>query len=149
PSAVVLVLGALHLACAGFLWRAFPPTVEAGKTKAPSRETKVPEVVHRYPFLLTLAGLVLAASASAGLLDFVFKAQAAQTLGKGAPLLRFFGLYYTATSLLVFLVQTLVTRFLLQHAGIAASAGALPAITAAGSLAALFLPGFKVLSGVR
>jgi AAA family ATP:ADP antiporter len=147
-SAVVLALATLHLVCAALVWRAFPSTI-AAKRAGPSRKTTVAEAVHRYPFLLTLAGLALAASASAALLDFVFKVQAAQTLGKGAPLLRFFGLYYTATSLLIFLVQTFITRFMLQHAGLGACVSALPATIAAGSLAALFIPGFKILGSVR
>ena len=73
--------------------------------------------MQRYPFLLTLAGLVLAASVSASLLDFVFKARAAHTIGRGAALFRFFGLYYTTTSLLTFLVQTFASRFCLKQAG--------------------------------
>jgi hypothetical protein len=147
-SAVVLLLAVLHLLCAGLLWRAFPMTAVGGKKADHPNPTTVAGAVRRYPFLLTIAGLVLAASAGAALLDFVFKAQAAQALGKGAPLLRFFGLYYTATSLLIFLVQTFVTRFAL-HVGLAASASTLPVTVAAGSLAALFIPGFRVLSGVR
>jgi AAA family ATP:ADP antiporter len=148
-SAVVLALGILHLACAGLLWRAFPVTAGAAKNAGPANTTTIREAVRRYPFLLTLAGLVLAASAATALLDFVFKAQAAQNLGKGAPLLQFFGLYYTATSLLIIVVQAFVTRFVLQHAGIAASVGVLPVTTAAGSLAALFIPGFTVLGAAR
>jgi ATP/ADP translocase len=70
-------------------------------------------------------------------------------LKSGAPLLRFFGLYYTATSLLIFLVQTFITKFVLQHAGLAATASALPVTLAAGGFAALLIPGFTVLSGVR
>jgi len=131
------------------LWRAFPPVKPAGRIAAPPSESSVWEAVHHYPFLVKLAGLVLAASAGASLLDFVFKAQAAHVLGGGAPLVRFFGLYYTATSLFVFLVQTLVTRVFLQHAGLPASASVLPAMAAAGSLAALFVPGLKGLSAVR
>ena len=101
-------------------------------------------------FLLTLAGLVLAASSATALLDFVFKAQAAQTIGRGAPLLRFFGLYYTATSLLTFLLQTFLTRRCVKHAGLAASAGTQPASVAIGSLAGdRDSRAFQFLGGVR
>ena len=148
-SAVVLVLAALHMACAALLWRAFPPAGGAGRpAAAPVREITIPEAIHRYPFLLTLAGLVLTASAGTALLDFVFKAQAAGAMGRGAPLVRFFGLYYTATSLLVFLLQTFITRSLRP----ARRAGRLCERAAgehrAGSLAAVFLPGFRALGGV-
>jgi AAA family ATP:ADP antiporter len=149
PPAGVLLLAILHVVCAGLLWHAFPPVAPAAQSAARSTESSVLEAVQRYPFLLKLAGLVLAASAGAALLDFVFKAQAVQTLGRGAPLVRFFGLYYTATSLLIFLVQTFVTRIFLQHAGLPATASVLPAMAAAGSFGALFVPGLKGLSAVR
>jgi ATP/ADP translocase len=149
PAVGVLLLAVLHVVCAGLLWRAFPPVTPAGRSAARETESSVWEAVHRYPFLVKLAGLVLAASAGASLLDFVFKAQAAHTLGGGAPLVRFFGLYYTATSLLIFLVQTFVTRVFLQHAGLPASASVLPAMAAAGSFAALFVPGLKGLVAAR
>ena len=148
-SAVVLALAILHLLCAALLWRAFPATAATARSVPHSATTTLAGAFRRYPFLLTLAGLVLAASVGTGLLDFVFKAQAAQTLGRGAPLVRFFGLYYTATSVLVFLVQTFLTRPLLQHAGLVASAGALPLTIATGSFAALVVPGFNLLCGLR
>jgi hypothetical protein len=149
PSAVVLALAILHVACACLLWRAFPHAPAAGRIVEPGDGATVSAAIGRYPFLLLLAGLVLAASAGTALLDFVFKAKAAETLGKGAPLVRFFGLYYTATSLVIFAVQAFVTRFALQHAGLAASAGALPVTLAAGSLTAAFFPGFPILTAAR
>jgi hypothetical protein len=149
PSAVILVLALLHFICAAMLWRSFPSPAPNPKTTAHANESSVLEALQRYPFLVRLAGLVLAASVGASLLDFVFKAQAAQVLGKGAPLVRFFGLYYTATSVLIFLVQTFITRVFLRHADLATSAAVLPGMAAAGSLAALFVPGFKGLCAIR
>jgi MFS family permease len=91
-QAVILVLAALHMLCAGLLWMAFPskpgPPVRE-QTLSGKRDPAVIDALHRYPFLLTLAGLVLAASVSGSLLDFVFKARAAQTIGRGAALFRF------------------------------------------------------------
>jgi hypothetical protein len=147
PAAVVLALAILHLLCAGLLWRAFPHTQPREGNEA-AGSTAI-QALRRYPFLLTVAGLLLAVSIGTALLDFVFKAQAAQTIGKGASLVRFFGLYYTGTSLLVFLVQTTVTRFALEHGGLAASAGTLPASIAAGSVLAFLTPGFPALAAVR
>ena len=113
------------------------------------RESNPIDAVQRYPFLLTLAGLVIAASAGTAALDFVFKAQAAHTIGRGAPLLRFFGLYYTGASLLTFLLQAFVTRVCVKHAGLAVTTGTLPAAVSLGSLTALLLPGFPALSAIR
>ncbi|MEO8593247.1 MAG: hypothetical protein ABI759_07995 [Candidatus Solibacter sp.] len=151
-QAVILVLATLHLLCAGLLWMAFPP-----KTGPPGREQTqtgkpgpaVIDALQRYPFLLTLAGLVLAASVSASLLDFVFKAQAAHTLGRGAALFRFFGLYYTATSFLTFLAQTFLARLCVKRAGLAASASTLPVAVTLGTLLNALFPSFNFLSGVR
>ena len=86
--AVVLMLALLHLLCAALLWRAFPTSAAAARDSAPAQYRHRNGGTRRYPFLLTLAGLVLAASAGTALLDFVFKAQAAQTFGRGSPLLR-------------------------------------------------------------
>ena len=144
---VVLLLAALHLACACLLWRAAP---ELGvRVQRPEREPSPLDAVHKYPFLLGLAGLVVAASTGTALLDFVFKAQAAQAFGRGAPLLRFFGAYYTAISLMTFLIQTLVTRSCVQRAGLAATTASLPVFTSLGCLAALLFRGFPALAGVR
>jgi AAA family ATP:ADP antiporter len=147
--AVVLMLAVLHLLCAALLRLAFPYRAAAARDSEPRSTATARQALERYPFLLTLAGMVLAASAGTALLDFVFKSQAAQTFGKGSPLLEFFGLYYTGTSLLIFLVQTFVTRYVVQHAGLAASSAALPASIAAGSAAAFLIPGFGFLGAVR
>lgn len=144
---VILLLAALHLACAGLLWRF--ARVPGSQPRGHMRETTPADAVHRYPFLLTLTGVVILASAGASLLDFVFKAQAAHTIGRGAPLLRFFSLYYTGTGLFTFLAQALLARWCVKHAGLAATAGTLPACITMGSLASLLVPGFPVLSVVR
>src|SRR5918996_695443 len=49
-----------------------------------------------------LAGLVLLGTIGAALMDYLFKAEAVATFGRGDGLLRFFAIYYAATSLLTF-----------------------------------------------
>ncbi|MCI0403451.1 MAG: hypothetical protein L0212_08010, partial [Acidobacteria bacterium] len=148
-SGLVLALAILHLTCAFVLWRGFRRTSPPETYSPPPKNSTIREAGRHYPFLLTLAGLVLTTSTSAALLDFVFKAQAADTLGKGEALVRFFGVFYTATSFLTFLVQTFLVRFALQYGGLAASASALPATATAGGLTALLIPGFGVFNSVR
>jgi hypothetical protein len=148
-SELVLALAILHLACACVLWHGFRRASPAETHPPPPESSTIREAVRRYPFLLTLAGLVLATSTSAALLDFMFKAQAADTVGKGEALVRFFGVFYTSTSLLTFLVQTFVVRFALHYVGLAGSASGLPVTAAAGGLTALLVPGFGVLNSVR
>jgi AAA family ATP:ADP antiporter len=144
---VVLLLAALHLACAGLTWRV--ARVPGHRPYEQPRETRAVDAVQRYPFLLGLGALVILASSSAALLDFVFKAQATQAIGRGAPLLRFFSIYYTGTSLLTFLAQTLFARLCVKHAGLAVTAGTLPVSVCCGSLTGLLLPGFPVLGAIR
>jgi MFS family permease len=147
---VVLVLATLHLVCAGLLWRVVQvPDVPNLRPHGRPRETRLVDAVQRYPFLLTLTGLVLAASSGTAMLDFVFKAQAVHTIRSGAPLLRFFGLYYTGTSLLTFLLQTFAARVSVKHAGLAVTAGTLPAAISLGSFAGILFPGFPALSAIR
>jgi len=149
---VVLALAILHVACALLLWRTLPSKplgIHRRHDGGPTRKVSAVDALHRYPFLLTLAGLVIAASSGTALLDFVFKAQAAHTIGRGAALLRFFGLYYTVTSLLTFLVQTFLTRISIKRGGLAVAAGTLPATTSLGSLVGLLVPGFPLLSSIR
>ena len=144
---VVLLLAVLHLICAVMTWRAarFP----GHRPYEESRPSSAIDAVQRYPFLLTLAGLVILASSGAALLDFVFKAQAANTIGRGAPLLRFFSVYYIITSLLTFLTQTLGARLCVKRVGLAVTAGTLPVSIGLGSLAGVLLPGFPVLATIR
>jgi AAA family ATP:ADP antiporter len=144
---VVLLLAALHLICAGLTARL--ARFHGSSSHEQARETSAVDAVQRYPFLLTLAGLVILASSGAALLDFVFKARAAQIMGRGAPLLRFFSVYYTGASLLTFLAQTFLARVCVKHAGLAVTAGTLPVSISLGSLAGLWLPGFPALCGIR
>ncbi len=56
-------------------------------------------VIAEAPHLRHLMALVLLGTTSAALLDYLFKAKAVETFGPGDGLLRFFALYYAATSL--------------------------------------------------
>ena len=59
------------------------------------------------PYLRNLAAFVLLSTIGATLIDYVFKVQAVDTVGRGEALLRFFAIYYAATALLSLLVQAL------------------------------------------
>jgi ATP:ADP antiporter, AAA family len=101
------------------------------------------------PYIRHLAALVLLGTMSAALVDYVFKVQAVSTFGKGETLLRFFAVYYAATSVITFVVQTWSSQFLLQRFGLA-FATSLPSIALlAGSFVGLLVPGFKSVLGAR
>jgi hypothetical protein len=101
------------------------------------------------PHLRNLAGLVLLGTTGAALVDYLFKAQAIESFGRGDTLLRFFALYYAATSLLAFALQTSASRTVLERFGVAVSAGTPAGALLAGSLASLFAPGLASLLVAR
>jgi hypothetical protein len=96
-----------------------------------------------------MALLVLLSTASAALVDYVFKAAAVGTFGPGDGLLRFFSLYYGLTGLAAFGFQVLASRRVLERFGISGVTST-PSIALAGGLVAgLIFPGFGALVAVR
>jgi ATP:ADP antiporter, AAA family len=106
-------------------------------------------VVAEAPHLRQLAYVVLLGTTSAALLDYLFKAQATETFGRGDHLLRFFAVYYAATSVLTFVVQVTSARQVLERFGIALSAGAPSVALFAGTAINLLFPGFASLTAAR
>lgn len=101
------------------------------------------------PHLRYLAVLILLGTTSAAMLDYVFKARAVETLGPGDGLLRFFALYYAATSLVTFILQIASSRVALDRFGVAFTTGTPSIALLAGSVGALFAPGFGSLIAAR
>ncbi len=151
-DSVLLYLALLHLLCAfalAAIARAAGKVRPAGM-KEPRRESAtIAAAFKRIPYLWGLAGLVVAGTASAAALDWVFKAQATAAIGKGPMLLRFFALFHTGTQILTFLVQTLATRWMLERAGLARTVATLPATVVCGSIGAIFAPQFAVTAVAR
>ena len=101
------------------------------------------------PYIRNLAALVLLGTTSATLIDYVFKAEAVSTFGRGEDLLRFFAIYYTATSVLTFVMQASTSQFLLQRFGLAFATSLPASAVLAGSVISLLVPGFKSVAGAR
>ncbi len=164
-GSVLPVLVVLNLACAWIVWRL--ALLKAGgnprsraraakdapaATKANRRPAVKPsglQVVLGSVHLRNLAVLVLLTTLGAVLVDYVFKARAVAEIGRGNELLRFFALYYGATSVLTFLVQVTLSRPVLEKAGLAPAVGAPSLAVVAGSLASLFLPGLPPAAAAR
>lgn len=98
-------------------------------------------ILRASPYLLGLAALVLLTSAAEGVLDYVFKAQAASAATSGEELLRLFAVFYTLTALLGISIQVTTLRGVLGRLGIARSAALLPAGVSLGAVGALIVPG--------
>lgn len=100
------------------------------------------------PYLRNVAALVLLGTVGATLVDYVFKVQAVDTLGRGDALLRFFAIYYAAVSLLTFTVQT-SSAHALQKLGLATSASTPSIALLTGGLGAIALPGLGTAAFLR
>jgi len=103
-------------------------------------------VLRRTPHLRSLAAFVLLSTVAAAFLDYVFKMQAAQHMS-GTALLRLFAGFYTAVGLVTFVIQTTLSRRIIERTGLARAVASLPLSVAAGSLGALMAPG-PVMAGV-
>ena len=82
--------------------------------------------IRRVPLLRDLALVVALAAALAALMDYLLKAEVVAWLGKGEPLVRFFGLFYAASALAAFLVQALLGRLILARIGLGGSVASHP-----------------------
>jgi len=157
-TAMLPILAAIHVVCALLMWRLRPladdpiaAAREAAARESVARgETSSPIALLRgTPYIQSLVLLVLLVTISEALIDFVFKARAATMFGKGEELLRLFAAFYTGVSLLTVVVQALFSRLALARLGLAGTVATVPAAVAAGSAAALAVPGFPSAALLR
>ena len=123
--------------------------VDVAPDLAPESPRPGLRVLRDAPYLRNLAGLVLLGTLGAALLDYLFKAQAVATFGRGEGLLRFFAIYYAATSLITFALQTSSSRFSLERLGLAATTGTPSMALLAGGIAGLVAPGLPSMVAAR
>jgi len=173
-EAMLPVLAGIHALCAGLVIRLRTAGVTAGGAVDSGTGTRAPEsddatrenegsdsgsrdeapasgtrLIRQSPYLRTLVALVVLVTVSEGLVDWLFKANAATTMVRGEELLRLFGAFYTGTSLLTVLVQTLLSRVALERLGLARSVATLPAAVGVGSFGALAWPGLGSALALR
>jgi ATP:ADP antiporter, AAA family len=148
-TAMLPILGVINLFCA---WQIRQLALSAPLTKHATLDAAPPDLVPsspqsglqvlaQAPYLRNLAVLVLLGTIGAALADYVFKAQAVDTFGRGDSLLRFFALYYAGVSLLSFLVQTTSSALALERLGLGLTASTPSIALAVGGLAGLVLKG--------
>jgi hypothetical protein len=94
-------------------------------------------------YLRNLALLVLLGTIAAALADYVFKVRAVEAFGDGDALLRFFAIYYAATSLLAFVIQATSSSVALEKLGLAVTASTPSIALAVTGLGAMFVPGLE------
>ena len=98
-------------------------------------------VLREASYLQNLALLVLLGTFGAALVDYLFKAHAVVAFGRGESLLRFFAIYYAATSLITFVVQASSSRIALERLGLGAITGTPSFAVVAGGIGGLVAPG--------
>ena len=152
-AAMLPILAAVSVVCALSIRRFAPPTAP-GQTAA-----RVPWTMRRSwrrshprsglralakaPYLQNLAALVFLGTLAAAIVDYVFKAAAVESFGRGETLLRFFAIYYAAVSLLAFVVQATVSTLALERLGLGVTASTPSLALVAGGLGGLLLPGLQ------
>jgi AAA family ATP:ADP antiporter len=144
-TAMLPILAGLHLLSAalvlGVQRGALQPSPEQEPFLGDEPQPGAARILRASPYLVGLALLVTLTSAAEGVLDYVFKAQAAAAAPSGEELLRLFAVFYTATALLGISIQVTTLRRVLGRLGIARSAALLPAGVSLGAVSAFILPG--------
>ena len=110
------------------------------RDEAGDRESAFP-LIRRNPYLRDLALIVLLAAAVGALADYAMKVEAVAHFPKGAPLVRFFGLFYAGTSVLAVLIQATLGRSALSRLGLGGSVASHPATVGSLALLAFAIPG--------
>lgn len=121
----------------------------AEPTPAPLDARSGLRVIAETPYLRHLSALVLFGTTGAALVDYLFKAQAVAAFGRGDQLLRFFAIYYAATSILTFIIQTSSSRAVLERFGLGVTTSTPSFALLLGSLGSLVAPGFGSLMMAR
>ena len=96
--------------------------------------------IRRVPLLRDLALVIALAAALAAFMDYLLKAEVVAWLGKGEPLVRFFGLFYAASALAAFLVQALLGRLILARIGLGGSVASHPLLVGAAGVLGFLVP---------
>jgi hypothetical protein len=142
---ILPILALLHLYSGGMMLRLRPPPsiLNHSRPEEPQQSPTMQgiRVLRSTPYLRNLGLLVFLGTASAALLDYVFKARATATVDSGADLLRFFAIFHTVVGFGTFLVQGAASRISMEHLGLSGRVTAYPLAIGAGSLGALFSPG--------
>jgi hypothetical protein len=147
-GSVLLLLAGLHLLCSCVVASVRSAALHSRASEAEEAISPV-ELFRRAPYLGAAAVLVLAGTSSAAILDYLFKSGAGAAIGRGAPLLRFFAIFYTAAQVLTFAGQTFLAQRSLQRFGIGRTISALPAGVGSGALLTLLAPVFPVFTLFR
>jgi ATP:ADP antiporter, AAA family len=150
-SAMLPLLAVVNMICA---WQVRQLAMSAHRVPTRHGMEDAPELAAESPasglrvlahtaYLRNLAAVVMLGTAAAALADYAFKVQAVGVFGRGDELLRFFAIYYAATSLLSFVVQSVTGAVALQRLGLALTTSTPSLALLLGSIGAIVAPGLQ------
>ena len=153
-AAMLPFLAAFHLVSAWQVRQLAVQSESAGRAPEMESASPVPtlsgwRVLAGAPYLRGLAALVLLGATSAALVDYLFKAEAVKVFGRGDNLLRFFAIYYAATSLIAFVIQTSSSRAVLERFGLALTTSTPSFALLGGGIGGLIAPGLGSVLAAR
>jgi AAA family ATP:ADP antiporter len=111
--------------------------------------TEVPQRPFGSRYLRQIALFVGLTTLASSVVDFAFKARAMERFASPEGLMQFFAVFYSATSLVSFIVQATITPRLLDRAGLGVGLGTHPAALAVLGFLALAAPGLGTQSLLR
>jgi len=148
PSAVLVLLAALHVLCAvGLSIIQRTPALLSQHPRPEDAESGIRETL-RSPYLRTIAIFVVLTGAASAIVDFLFKSSARASFGTGPDLLRFFSMFYGSIQVLSFVAQT-YSSSALRRLGIDGSVNSLPAGVGAVGFVALLVPVWPLVVVLR
>ena len=149
PGAILIMLAALHLLCAGgvMMLRRAPALLTREREPASAAASGFRETF-RTPYLRTIAAFVILTSASSAIVDFLLKSQAQISFGTGPELLRFFTVFYGTVQVISFLGQARANG-VIRRFGMGGTINALPSGVGAVGLVALVFPVWPVITSLR
>jgi AAA family ATP:ADP antiporter len=124
--AMLVVLGALHLACAATVFSIGRPRGTAARPLF-ENESGI-QILFRNRYLLLMGLLMILVAALAALVDYAFKAEAARRVTEEAALVGLFGRFYAVAGLATFLIQSLLGPRVLNRFGIGFALSVMPAV---------------------
>jgi hypothetical protein len=121
----------------------------ATQVQIPSPASRAQEPVRFTGYLWTLALLVTSMAAASAFADFALKQAAVDRFGSAEALLRFFAVFYTAASLLSFVLQAFVARPMFDTLGLGGTLAVTPLLGVGFGALASLSPSFFTLSALR
>ena len=128
---MLFVLGGLHFACFLSVRAIGEPRRTVARDNADSTMESGIHLLATDRYLQLMGLLMVLAAVMASLVDYAFKAEAAQRIASGEELIAFFGQFYAAVGVLTFLVQSALGPRLLKRYGIGVALAVMPGVVLA------------------